>query len=302
MRDLKAIDLNLLVALDVLLEERSVRGAAQRLHVTPSAMSHTLRRIRELLDDELLVRAGRGLVATPRAEELVEPVRALLTQVQVVLADPARFSPAALRRAFRVGCTDYVSTVLLPKVEGILGEEAPGVDMHVCPVRPDMMTQLRTGTVDLAVGLFDAVPPEMRRRVLLEEQFVTVARPGHPRVRGPSLTLEAFLAESHVLVAPGGTPSGPLDAWLATKGLRRRVARTRPSFLSALWLVAECDALLTVSRRIITATAARLPMTVLPTPLPVPGNTLSMLWHPRVDGAPEDAWFRDVFRRAAGAL
>lgn len=302
MRNLRTVDLNLLVALDVLLEERSVRGAARRLHLTPSAMSHTLRRIRELLGDAVLVRAGRGMVATPRAEALVEPVRALLTQAQVVLANPAQFSPATLRRAFRLVCTDYVSTVLLPAVESILTEEAPGVDLYVCPVLPEMMNQLRTGAVDVAVGLFSSAPPEIRTRKLFEDRFVTVARPDHPRVRGPGLTLAAYLAEQHVLVAPGGSPSGPIDGLLAAQGLRRRVARTRPNFLSALWLVADSDALLTVSRRIITATTSHLPVTVLPTPLPVTGYALSMLWHPRVDGVAEDTWFREVLLRAVETL
>lgn len=296
------MDLNLLVALDVFLEERSVRGAARRLHLTPPAMSHKLRRIRELLGDEVLVRAGRGMVATPRAEALVEPVRALLSQAQVLLAAPEPFSVATLRRAFRVVCTDHISTVLLPRVEQILAEEAPGVDTYVCPVLPEMMNQLRTGAVDVAIRVLRSVPPEMHMLTLFEDRYVTVARPDHPRVRGPELTLEAYLAEQHVLVAPEGTPSGPIDELLATQGLQRRVSRTRPNFLAALWLVTESDALLTVSRRIVEATAARFRVTVLPTPLPVSDYALSMLWHPRVDGVAEDGWFRDVLLRAARAL
>lgn len=305
MKDLSAVDLNLLVALDVLLEERSVRGAARRLHLTPPAMSHKLRRIRKLLGDEVLVRAGRGMVATPRAEALVEPVRALLSQTQKLLADPEHFSPATLRRAFLLVCTDHISTVLLPKVEQILAQEAPGVDMYVCPVLPEMMNQLRTGAVDVAIRVsrvLTSAPPEMHMRTLFEDRHVTVARPEHPRVRGPELSLEAYLAEQHVLVAPGGTPSGPIDELLAVQGLQRRVARTRPNFLAALWLVAESDALLTVSRRIVEATAARFPLTVLPTPLPVTDYALSMLWHPRVDGVAEDEWFREVLQRAAEAV
>ncbi|MEM6454889.1 MAG: LysR family transcriptional regulator [Acidobacteriota bacterium] len=300
MPDLRAIDLNLLVALDVLLEERSVRGAAQRLHLTPPAMSHKLRRIRALVGDEVLVRAGRGMVATPRAEALVAPVRALIDQARTLLADPEPFAPATLRRAFRVVCTDHISTILLPRVEQILAEEAPDVDMYVCPVRPEMMDQLRTGDVDVAIRVVrSAPPPEMHVRTLFDDRHVTVARPGHPRVRGPKLTLAQYLAEQHVLVAPGGIPVGPSDALLAAQGLKRRVARTRPNFLAALWLVTESDALLTVSRRIVDATAARFPLTVLPTPLPVEDYSLSMLWHPRVDASVEHAWFRQVLLRAA---
>ncbi|MEM8961286.1 MAG: LysR family transcriptional regulator [Acidobacteriota bacterium] len=305
MRDLNTVDLNLLVALDVLLEERSVRGAARRLHLTPPAMSHKLRRIRELLGDEVLVRAGRGMVTTPRAETLVEPVRALLSQTRELLTAPEPFSPTTLRRSFRVVCTDHISTILLPKVERILAEEAPGVDMYVFPVLPEMMEQLRTGAVDVAIRVLRApmsVPPEMHIRPLFEDRHVTVARPEHPRIRGPELPLEAYLAEQHVLVAPSGTGSGPIDELLAARGLSRRIARTRPNFLAALWLVTESDALLTVSRRIVEATASRFHVTVLPTPLPVEDYALSMLWHPRVDGMAEDRWFREVLVRATKAL
>ncbi len=307
--DLSAVDLNLLVSLDVLLEERSVRGAARRLSLTPPAMSHQLRRIRELLGDEVLVRAGRGMVATPRAETLVEPVRALVTQAKAVLADPKAFSPSTLQRGFRLMCTDHVSTVLLPGVEQILAEEAPGVDMYVFPLSPEdtdkvstATAKLRTGAVDVAVGVFSASPAEMRTQVLFDDRHVTVVRSGHPRIRGPELTLEAYLAEQHILVSPGGTPVGPTDRLLAAQGLQRRVARTRPNFLAAMWLVLESDALLTVSRRFVEAAAKRFPVNVLPTPLPVKDYALSMLWHSRVDGAPEDAWFRDALLRAAASL
>ncbi len=279
-----------------------MRGAARRLHLTPSAMSHALGRIRELLGDEVLVRAGRGMVPTPRAEALAAPVRKLLSQAQAVLRDPEPFSPMNSHRAFRVVCTDYVSTVLLPRVEQILHEEAPHVGMYVCPLVPETMSQLRTGEVDGAIGVFASKPPEMHEQVLFNDRFVTVSRSDHPRMRRSKLSLDMYLAEQHVLVAPSGSPSGPVDVLLAGRGLQRNVARTRPSFLSALWLVAESEFLLTVSRRIVTATATRLPVRIMPTPLPVTGNQLSILWHPRVADAEEDAWFRGVIQRAAATL
>ncbi len=129
-----------------------------------------------------------------------------------------------------------------------------------------------------------------------------VARLDHPRLRGPELSLEAFLAEDHVLVAPRATPRGTVDEVLAERGLTRRVARTFPSFLSAMWHVAEGDALLTVSRRLVTATAGRLPLRVFAPPLPLPSYTLVLAWHPRLDRAPEHARLRSVLVRAAAAL
>lgn len=299
--DLAAVDLNLLVAFDLLLEERSVRGAARRAHVTPSAMSHTLRRLRDLLGDEVLVRAGRSMVPTPHAEALVDPVRDLLARARQVLADPARFDPSELQRPFRIVCTDHVSTVLLDDVDRTLRSEAPGVDVYVQPIAAETMDDLRTGRADVAIGIFPNAAPEIRTRRLFADGFVTVAAADHPRI-GDALTLDRFLAEEHLLVAPRGTPTGTIDRILAERDLERRVARTVPSFLSAMWHVVSSERLLTISRRMVAATADRLPVRVWPTPLPVGDYTLVLAWHPRVDRDVEHRWFRDVLTRSAARL
>ena len=193
MNDLRAVDLNLLVALDVLLAERSVRGAARRMGISPSAMSHTLARLRALLDDPLLVRAGRQLVPTPRAEALAAPLRDLLAQTRALLAPPDTLDPASLRRALRVVCTDHVSTVLMPRVDARLREDAPGVDLNIVPLTPETMAALRAGTVDAAIGIFPEAPPEIRRRVLFSDRFVTVCRLDHPRISpGGGLDLAVY--------------------------------------------------------------------------------------------------------------
>lgn len=300
--DLAAIDLNLLVAFDLLLERRSVRAAARAAHVTPSAMSHTLGRLRALFDDELLVRAGAEMVPTARAEALVGPVRDALAAVRVALTPPERFDPTTLRRAFRIVATDHVSTVLLPRVAALLRAEAPGVDLHERPLVPGVMDELRRGEADVAIGIFPEATPEMRARRLFSDGFVTVARVDHPRLRGPALTLDDFLVEGHLLVAPRGTPSGLIDAVLAERGLQRRVVRTVPHFLAALWQVQDDDLLLTVSRRLVAVVAGRLPLRVFATPLSVPDYHLSALWHPRTESAPDDAWLRSVLVRAAAGL
>lgn len=302
MPDLGAVDLNLLVALDHLLEERSVRGAARRAHVSPSAMSHTLGRLRELLGDELLVRAGGEMVATPKAEALAVPLKDLLAGVRELLADPGRFDPSTLRRAFRVVCTDHVSTVLLVRAEAILRREAPGVAIYVLPVTPETMGELRRGVAEVAVGVFPDASPEIRQRRLFGDGFVTVCRPGHPRAGDAELSLDAFLAEDHVLVAPRGTPEGHVDRVLAARGLARRIYRTFPNFLAALLHVTEHDALLTVSRRLVDATRERFPVRAFAPPVPLEDYTLMMAWHPRVDRSAEDRWLRSVLMRAAAGL
>lgn len=299
--DLRAVDLNLLVALDLLLDECSVRGAARRAHVTPSAMSHTLGRLRALLGDELLVRAGAGMTPTRRAEALALPVKEVLAAARLLLDDPGRFDPQGLSRRFRVVCTDHVSTVLLEPADALLQREAPGVDLDVVPLVPGTMDDLRKGAVDLAIGVFPEASPEVKVRRLFDDRFVTVCRPGHPRI-GAALDLDGFLAESHVLVAPRGGAFGHVDAALERLGHRRRVARTTPSFLAALWWVRRSDALLTVSERLVRAVADGIPLRVLEPPVPLDPYTLVQAWHPRTDKAAADAWFRGLLVRVAAGL
>jgi DNA-binding transcriptional LysR family regulator len=299
---LSAVDLNLLVALDLLLEERSVRAAARRARVTPSAMSHTLARLRALFADELLVRAGRGLLPTRRADALVEPVKEVLRLARGLLDEPGPIDPSGLRRAFRVVCTDHVSTVLLGAVDARLRREAPGVDLYVQPLVPETMDELRRGGVDVAIGVFPEAPPEVRVRRLFDDAFITVARAGHPRVGPAGLTLEAYLAEQHVLVAPRGTPRGTVDEALAAAGLARRVARTFPSFLAALWHVAASDDLLTVSERLVAATSGALGLVAVAPPLALPGYAMTMAWHPRTERSAEEAWFRSLLVEEAEGM
>jgi DNA-binding transcriptional LysR family regulator len=301
MRDLLSVDLNLLVSLDLLLDEGSVRAAARRAHVSPSAMSHTLSRLRGVFDDPLLVRAGAGMVRTPFAESVAGPLKDALASVRDLVNRDDRFDPAMLARAFRVVCTDHVSTVLLQHADPLFRGEAPGVDVHVLPLVPSTMEDLRHGLADVAIGVFPEAPPEMRARRLFSDSFVTVCRPDHPLV-GSELTLDAYLAASHALVAPRGTPEGLVDRVLAERGLRRRVARSFPGFLAALLYVARSDALLTVSRRLAASVASWLPLHVVDTPIALPPYRVVMVWHPRVDGSVDDRWLREVLVRASASL
>jgi DNA-binding transcriptional LysR family regulator len=302
--DLASVDLNLLVAFDLLIEEESVRGAARRANVTPSAMSHTLARLRDLLGDELLVRAGRGMAATPRAQELAVPVKDLLARAREVLDSPATFVARELQRRFRVACTDHISTVLLGPAEERLMLEAPGVDLSVLPVVTDTMEQLRKGDIDVAIGVFPGAPQEVRRRRLFTDRFVTVHRAGHPRLasQNDQLELEQFVSEPHVLVAPRGTPEGLVDRKLHAMGLERRVVRAFPSFLAALWHVTQTDALLTVSARLVSAMADALPLVEREPPLELPDYDLEMAWHPRTQKVASDEWFRGLLVATAEAL
>jgi DNA-binding transcriptional LysR family regulator len=298
---LSAIDANLLVALHALLEERSVARAARRLALSPSATSHALSRLRELFGDALLVRAGRSLAPTPRGEALVPPVARLIAEMEGILRAPAALSPASLKRSFRVATTDHVQFVLLRPLDALLRREAPQVDLYFVPLPPSSAGALRDGSIDLAIGVFDQPPPDVSRQPLFEDQLVSVVRHRHPALRA-AVTLRRFAELDHVLVAPNGTPSGLLDKQLAALGLGRRVARTVPTFLDAPFLVAHSDHIVSLPARLVLPLLALLRLRILRTPLPLPGFTLSAIWHRRLDADGEHLWFRELVARVAADL
>lgn len=292
------LDLNLLETFDALLQEQSVSRAAKRVGLSTPAMSHALARLRATLGDEVLVRAGRDMVPTQRALALKEDVHTALAKARAVLSRQAALEPRALQREFRVNATDHVVTVLGSALDTLATRQAPGVLLRFLPTAPDDAALLREGTVDLAVGIYADLPPELRTRVLFTDRFVCVLRKAHPAAKG-RLDLETFLSLDHLQVAPRGRPGGYLDDLLAARGKKRRVTRAVPYFLSALQLVSESDAVLTISERMARRLANAFDLVVTETPLPLKPYALSLLWHPRQDSSPEHAWLRQLFVSAA---
>jgi DNA-binding transcriptional LysR family regulator len=291
-------DLGLLATLDALLQEVSVTRAARRVGLSTPAMSHALARIRERLGDPLLVRSGRGMLLTPRAEALKPRVHAVVNEARQALEPERPFVARELSRTFVVHVTDYVLTVLGLAVDRILREEAPGVCLRFVPNTPDDPALLRDGGADLAVGIYGDLPREMRGRQLLTDRFVCVVREDHP-VATRRLTLEQFVRLSHIQIAPRGRPGGYLDDVLRERGLSRNVARAVPYFVTALQLTAQTDYVLTVSERIARRLAPTLGLAVLEVPVELRPYALSLVWHPRFDGDAGHRFLRDVFLRAA---
>lgn len=292
-------DLSLLLALDAMLQEVNVTLAARRLGLSTPAASHALSRIRARLGDPLLVRSGRSMRLTPRAEELRPLVRSLVQEAARVLSTPAAFESHALRRTFTIFATDHALLVLGPTVDRIVRAEAPAVSLRFLPSIIDDWMPLRDGTADLSVCLPGFFPPEFRTRQLLTERFVCVVRKDHPRV-GRRLTLETYLALDHIVVAPLGKPSH-VDHVLGNRGLTRRIRRVVPYFASALFLVAESDDVLTISESAARAVEKTVPVRLVAPPLALPTYDVNLLWHPRLENEPANAWLRDVFVRAATA-
>lgn len=298
---MESTDFGLLLSLDALLQEGSVTGAARRVGLSTPAMSHALARIRDRLGDPILVRAGRGMVLTPRAQALKPQVHHVVTEARRTLEPERPFVASELARTFVVHATDYVLSMLGAAVDRSLRQEAPKVCLRFVPNTPDDPASLRDQGSDLAVGIYGDLPPEMRTRQLLTDRFVCVARVGHPSI-GKRLSLEQFVRLAHVQVAPRGKPGGYLDDVLRERGLTRTVARAVPYFFTALQLVAETDYVSTISERIARRHAATLGLQVLEVPLELRPYALGLVWHPRVDGDPGHRFLREVFARAASQV
>lgn len=285
-------DLNLLITLDAVLTEGSVAGAARRLGLSASAMSRALARLRETTGDPLLVRAGRGLVPTPRALELREPVHRLVEEAHAALRPAAALDLSTLTRTFtlrtREGFVENVGAALVARVS----KEAPGVRLHFMPKTDRETTLLREGTVDLETGIVGKeAGPEVRTRALFRDRFVGVVRPGHPLARG-RMTLARYLAAAHVLVAREGGRQAPVDVALEALGAARNTATTTGSFAAALALARASDLVATVPER--QTGILRDGMHTFDLPVDVPQLTVSMLWHPRMDADPAHRWLRGV--------
>lgn len=291
--NLQNIDLNLLVALDLLLDERSVTRAATRARVTQSAMSHTLRRLRAHFDDPLLVRAGGEMQPTILAERLVHPVKVALSAVREALTPEPPFEPLTSRREFTIASTDFVETVVLPPLLNRISEEAPHVNLRVVPLQGRRVTQrLETGDVDVAISIAqDLDEGQARRRLLLRQEFACVVRRGHPSV-GEELDLDTFVRLPHLLIAPRGRGKGAVDVVLEDRGLSRRVAVRTASFLLAPWIVSSSDMVLTAPRGLCEATAELFSLDVHDPPLPVPGFEIYLGWHERTHESASHKWLR----------
>lgn len=283
-------DLNLLVTLDVLLDEGSVAGAARRLKLSPSAMSRALARLRDATGDPLLVRAGRGLVLTPRALELREQAARLVHDAARVLGPAQDVDPAAIARTFALRVTDGFVENYGPALLARLEREAPGVRLRFVQKVNKDSTPLREGVVDLEIGVIgEETGPEIRTRALFRDRFVGVVRAGHPLAAG-EITPARYAACRHVSVSRRGRERGAIDTALAPLGLERPVAVLVGSFATAVALARASDLVANVPAR--HTARLREGMHTFELPVATPALTVSMLWHPRMEADPAHRWLR----------
>jgi DNA-binding transcriptional LysR family regulator len=293
--DVRGLDLNLLIPLRVLLTERHVTRAAEQLGITQPAMSASLARLRNLFDDQLLVRGPKGLAPTARAQQLMNQLDQFIVVIEQLVALPTEFVPDTSRRTFTLIGTDYIETLLLPSLMADLAVEAPGLQVVFRPPDPKNLEALMSeGEVDLAVAYLPDAPKGLITSVAFRERFACIARRDHPQLSKDNFPLDVFVELQHVQVLPRNLPmyGMPIDAALGALGLVRRVALWHPSFQSLPAIVANTDLVATLPRRLAMLAAQTLPISVYDPPVPLPTVDFSLYWHTRSQEDSGHKWLR----------
>src|SRR4029077_4517848 len=298
MADMRGIDLNLLIVLDALLDERSVTRAAARLGYTQPTISGMLVRLRDLFGDPLFVRTQRGVLPTPRAEALASPLKQFLADGRRLIGQDV-FDPATAELTFAISTNDYMQHALVvPFIEVLRGEAAKIRLAIKPPIIAGLADALARGDVDLAVTIPEFVMSDLPSRLLYREHYVAAVRLEHPLAKSRTISLESFCSYDHVLVSPtGGSFEGPADEELARIQRQRTVRYSVPSFLLLPELLQIDDLIALVPSRLLRGYGERLAL--LRSPINVPGFDVIAVWHPRVDRDVAHHWLRMRLSQAA---
>jgi DNA-binding transcriptional LysR family regulator len=284
------LDLNLLVALDALLGERSVTAAARRLGLSTSAMSRTLSRLRTALGDPILVPAGRGMVATPHALAIAEEVRSLKDAVKAVLSPPSSVDIRQVHRDFTIRANEAFVLLFAATLSSAVATAAPGIRLRFAPRSDKDVQSLRDAVVDLDIGVLPRESGELRCQTLFEDRYIGVARSGHPIFDHP-ITASSFAALGHVLFSPHADFAGPVDRALAELSLFRDVRLIVPSFPAVIAVAAASDLIGSVPKSYCKA-APTSEISTFELPVTVPVFSIVQAWHPRMDADPVHRWLR----------
>jgi DNA-binding transcriptional LysR family regulator len=292
-----AFDLNLLIVFDAVMQERNVTRAGGRIGLSQPAVSHALSRLRHMLKDELFIRTPEGMAPTPRAEQLAEPLRRALSDMQLAL-EPELFVPSEASRHFDVAVNNYAAVVLAPSIMTTVISTAPGIRLDLRPSGlRDMPTLLDRGEHDLAIGTFDDVGERFARAPLLEDSFVIAMRRDHPALRH-ELTAETLAGLPHLEISSSGEDSSFVGQWLDARGLIRNVTHRAPR-LSAAAILATTDMVAVLSRRLAEHWVRTYGLSTCKLPFASPTIRTGMLWHRRFDDQPAHRWLRQLVQEAA---
>lgn len=300
--NLARVDLNLLIALDALLTELNVTKAARRLNVSQPAMSSTLSRLRHLFGDELLVRGPGGMLPTPRALELLDPIRRILRDVQQVIAPLSKFEPSDSEETFVVAATDYVELLIVPRLVRRLRAAAPRVKLVLRSIEASKVPDdLISGRIDAGIAFFPSLSPKLRQRVLFTDEFTCVMSPDSPLAKG-RLTLTALLGASHLQTSASGRLGGRVDDALQEKGLRRQVNFVTSHFVAAASIASQTDVMTITGKRLARYLAGFLPLELRPLPFDAKPLSLILAWHERTHRDPSRRWLRTQIEECADEL
>lgn len=299
--NITATNLNLFVAFDALLTDRSVTKAAKRVGITQSAMSNSLRQLRELLGDPLFLRSSHGIVPTPRANELAAPIREALRLLERAIT-PQVFDPSDSTRTFVLIVSDYVEFVLLSQLIAQLSKHAPGVRIQTLPWGLHAVPEdLAQGKADLMIGFYDKVPTHHREMPLFEERYACIVRKGHPAVRD-KLPLRTYVSLKHVMVSQSAGATSGIDRELGKLGHSREVVLRVSHFLNVPPLVATTDFVAALSRRVAEPFAKMLPLRIFEPPLKLRTSQIGMVWHNSLHDDPAHRWLREMIAEVSATV
>jgi DNA-binding transcriptional LysR family regulator len=295
MLNIRNIDLNLLVIFNALLEDQSTVKVAKRLALSQPAVSHALNRLRETFDDPLFVRASRGLVATPRALSLAPELNDFILRAEKLLGNAPIFIPKEARVTFRIATTDYFEQIAFPKILKILEKEAPYCQIISRPTKGLLPKEdLETGDIDVAIaGFFGELPDGYHQRELYKDDFVCVARKGHPYLKD-KVTLKNYAEQMHVLISMHGDMKSNSSAILKKHKLEQKYLAGSSSFLSPGWIVSETDLLLTCPRKLAESYKIHLPVELFELPFKLNEIKVTQVWHGRNQNEAHHKWLRQM--------
>jgi hypothetical protein len=301
--NLSTLDFNLLKVLDALLKTESVSRAAVRLNVTQSAVSHALKRLRDIFQDPLLVRDGAVMRVSARGLALRAPLERAMVDIHALISVAGDFDPARSRRTFRLAMSDAMTIEGLPSIVQWVRREAPGIDISVetgGPVRSCLL--LTDDKADLALGVFPSATPGLRRQELYRDELVCIVDRANPRLAGGVLTAQAYLDSPHVTVAASSDSGIQLDDILRSMGMERRILASVPHYLAIPALIAGTDLVAHSRRKLLEVfrSSQELMIVPIPVPFPVPALVFEQVWHERHMLDPGQVWLRGVVKRALG--
>ncbi|MBI4780413.1 MAG: LysR family transcriptional regulator [Oscillatoriophycideae cyanobacterium NC_groundwater_1537_Pr4_S-0.65um_50_18] len=298
---LAAIDLNLLVAFEALLEQSSVTKAAEQLQIGQPAMSAALSRLRLLFEDELFVRLGRQMQPTRKAQAIAPSIFAALQQIRQTLTSSQAFEPASSDRTFAIGSSDYTSFVLVPPLLALSQQTAPSINFRMIGFEKDSLEDLLAqGAIDVALGVFPHPPRQTQGQPIFEERFVGIARQGHPALEQGTMSLAAFTQHAHALTTLRRDTTGEIDRILREQDLERRLLLTTPHMLVLPFAIASSNLVAAIPSRIALRLASACDLAIFELPIPTKPWVVSMLWGTLSDRDAANCWLREAITTISG--